>query len=145
MKKNAEFSLNIGLPTILLIFVVLCLISFGILSLVSANADWKLSQKLLSRSSSYYQACNEAELFLAEIDTTLYHIYEQAEDTLAYQIATSNIPTVYYFPVSDLQELEVTLSFQIPTELSPTFYYIESWKLISTDNINYDNGLHVIP
>lgn len=145
MRKNTEFSLNIGLPTILLIFVVLCLISFGILSVVSANADWKLSKKLLSRSSSYYQACNEAERFLAEIDTTLYQLYEQNADVSSYQNAVAALPTIYNFPVSDLQELEVTLSFQIPSEYNPTFYRIESWKLISTNNIDYDSGLHVIP
>lgn len=145
MKKNTEFSLNIGLPTILLIFVVLCLISFGVLSLVSANADWKLSQKLISRSSSYYEACNEAERFLAEMDTTLYHLYEQNTDILAFQNILAEFPTIYNFPVSDLQELEVILSFQIPSKQLPTFYHIESWKLISTDNIDYDSGLHVIP
>lgn len=145
MKRNNDFTLNIGLPTILLIFVVLCLISFGILSLVSANADWKLSQKLILRSTSYYQACNDAEDFLAELDTTLYHIFEENSDTFSYQNATSNLPTTYNFPVSDLQELEITLSFQLPTTQYPTFYRITSWKLISIDNINYDSGLHVIP
>lgn len=145
MKKNTEFSLNIGLPTILLIFVVLCLISFGILSLVCANADWKLSQRLLNRSSSYYQACNEAEIFLSEVDSTLFQLYDQSSDMLSYYNAISELPTVYNFPVSDLQELEIVLSFQLPSKQTPTFYRIESWKLIATDNINYDGGLHVIP
>ena len=145
MKKQTEFSLNIGLPTILLIFVVLCLISFGILSLVSSNADWKLSQKLISRSTSYYQACNEAESFLAELDSTLYSLYIQNPDTFAYQNATATLPSVYNFPVSDLQELEITLSYHTPTKHTPTFYRIESWKLIATNSVNYDSGLHVIP
>lgn len=145
MKKNTEFSLNIGLPTILLIFVVLCLISFGILSLVSANADWKLSQKMLNRSTSYYQACNEAERFLADIDTTLYNLYMQSVDDTVYQEAIAELPTVYNFPLSDLQELEITLSYHTPSAEIPTFYQIESWKVISIDNINYDCGLHVIP
>lgn len=145
MKKQTEFSLNIGLPTILLIFVVLCLISFGILSLVSANADWKLSQRLISRSTAYYQACNEAESFLAELDRSLYSLYMQSADSLVYQNATNSLSTVYIFPVSDLQELEIRLSYQTPTKHNPTFYNIESWKLISTDSITYDSGLHVIP
>ena len=39
MDKKKNFPMNIGLSSILLIFVVLCLVSFSILSIVSANAD----------------------------------------------------------------------------------------------------------
>ena len=45
MDKKKSFPMNIGLSSILLIFVVLCLVSFSILSIVSANADKKLSLK----------------------------------------------------------------------------------------------------
>ena len=35
--------MNIGSASILLVFVILCLVSFAVLSIVSANADSKLS------------------------------------------------------------------------------------------------------
>ena len=68
MSKKDNFPLNIGMSSILLIFVVLCLISFSILSIASANADKKLSQKILNRSIAYYNACNQAEETLKNID-----------------------------------------------------------------------------
>ena len=66
MDKKKNFPMNIGLSSILLIFVVLCLVSFSILSIVSANADKKLSLKVLNRSIAYYNACNEAETTLRD-------------------------------------------------------------------------------
>ena len=61
-----DFSHEYRIVSILLIFVVLCLSSpFSILSIVSANADKKLSLKsFLNRSIAYYNACNEAETTL---------------------------------------------------------------------------------
>ena len=41
--KKKKFSMNIGSASILLVFVILCLVSFAVLSIVSANADSKLS------------------------------------------------------------------------------------------------------
>lgn len=73
MDKKKNFPMNIGLSSILLIFVVLCLVSFSILSIVSANADKKLSLKVLNRSIAYYNACNEAETTLRDVDETASH------------------------------------------------------------------------
>lgn len=37
--KKKQFGMNIGSASILLVFVILCLVSFAVLSIVSANAD----------------------------------------------------------------------------------------------------------
>ena len=39
--------MNIGSASILLVFVILCLVSFAVLSIVSANADSRLSTRVL--------------------------------------------------------------------------------------------------
>ena len=41
--RKKQFGMNIGSASILLVFVILCLVSFAVLSIVSANADSKLS------------------------------------------------------------------------------------------------------
>ena len=41
-KEKRSFGLSIGSSSILMVFVVLCLTTFATLSLVSANADYKL-------------------------------------------------------------------------------------------------------
>ena len=66
MKRNRDFGLSIGAPSIVVIMVILCLVCFAGLSIVSANADLTLSRKLAERTSAYYQACNEAQEDLLE-------------------------------------------------------------------------------
>ena len=145
MNQKAKFSMNIGLPSIFLIFVVLCLVSFGILSLVSANSDRKLSQKVLARSANYYESCNQAEDMLAETNSTLLAAYLSSNDEAAYWNAIQNIPASYSFPISDLQNLQVTLTFLYPKTKEEAFFQIDSWKVVTTSDLEYDEQLHVIP
>ena len=78
--KSKNFGMNVGTSSILLIFVTLCLVSFAALSLVSANADRKLSVKVADRTVAYYDACNKAEQSIAGIDATLKQVYSQVEN-----------------------------------------------------------------
>ena len=135
MSKKDNFPLNIGMSSILLIFVVLCLISFSILSIASANADKKLSQKILNRSIAYYNACNQAEETLKNID---------AELTKAFTFVSSYENT-YEFPISDLQSLQVRLNYIYPTTAYQSCYEIASWKVVTLQELEYDEQLHVIP
>lgn len=145
MRKNSEFSMNIGLPSILLIFVILCLVSFGILSFVSARSDYKLSQKVLTRSDKYYETCNQAEDMLANTLQQLKNAYHSCSNEATYQEFIKNIPVDYYYPLSELQHLHVNLSFLYPDTIEGDFYQINTWQIITNTDINYDNQLHVIP
>ena len=145
MRNKTQFSMNIGLPSILLIFVVLCLVSFGILSLVSANSDFKLSKKVLDRSTSYYQTCNEAEEMLAELHEQLLESYLSCDSKQSYQDNIQYIPTSYSYAISDLQDLKITLRFLYPENQDGDFYQIEAWQIVTADDVAYDESLHVIP
>ena len=145
MRKEAHFSINIGLPSILLIFVTLCLVSFGILSLVSANSDLKLSQKVLARSTNYYETCNEAEEMLAEVHRKLFEAYLSCDSEEIYFHKIEPIPTSYSYTISELQELHISLRFVYPVNANTSFYEIEAWQIVSAENLEYDESLHVIP
>ena len=145
MDKKKNFPMNIGLSSILLIFVVLCLVSFSILSIVSANADKKLSQKVMNRSIAYYNACNEAETMLKDVDEQLHTLYSDASDDSAYLVEVSTMEQTYHYTISDLQELEVVLNYPVPASDKDPFYEIVSWKVINLQDTAYDEQLHVIP
>lgn len=144
MNKKSDFTMNIGLPSIMLIFVVLCLVSFGILALVSANSDKKLSQKVLNRSIAYYDACNEAEEMLSMIDSQLINAYENSNTSDEYFDLISNIPDTYTYKISDIQNLYVKLDFIYPDFSNKSFYKINVWKVVTDDNLNYDTNLDLI-
>ena len=69
--KNHSAGVSIGMVSILMIFVVLCLTTFATLSFVSARADLKLSKKASDSVSEYYAADSTAETYLAQIASQL--------------------------------------------------------------------------
>lgn len=144
MDKKNGFQLNIGLSSLLLIFVVLCLISFSVLSLVSANSDKKLSTKIAERSTSYYNACNEAETDLEALDNALLEIYGSASSEDSYLALASECTLSYTYPVSDLQSLEVSVTPVYPSAEYPYLYKIEKWQVVTTADLEYDSSLTVI-
>ena len=66
---------TIGFSSILVIFVMLSLTTFTVLTLVSANADYKLSKRVAERTTEYYSADTRAEEKLALIDDALDKAY----------------------------------------------------------------------
>ncbi len=129
-KSGPEFHINVGSSSILLIFVILCLISFATLSIVSANADAKLSNRVVERTSAYYDACNRAQADIANIDNTLAAIYDDSFDEDEYFMAVGHKKS-YIFPISSLQTLSVTLDILYPQEAGDPFYRITSWQVIT--------------
>lgn len=62
---------GVGLASILLIVMVLAFTTFGVLSLVSAMTDVRMSRKALERASAYYQAEGRLQEQLADLDAEL--------------------------------------------------------------------------
>ncbi len=133
-QKDRSFGLNIGSSSILLIFTLLCLISFATLAIISAKADNKLSRKVLDRTTAYYEACNEAEQALSSIDSTLSTVYATSANAEEY-FATVGHNKSYAIPISDLQTLHVTIEIQYPESDHGTFYSIASWQVLTTGEI----------
>lgn len=133
-KTGPDFGLNIGSSSILLIFVLLCLVSFATLSIISANADNKLSRKVLERTTAYYDACNEAEVALAGVDSTLADVYATSANAEAY-FATVGHNKSYTIAISDLQTLQVNIEILYPESDEDTFYKVTSWQVLTTGEV----------
>ena len=58
-KENRGFS-NFGFSTILLSFVMICVVTFSALALVTANSDYRLSKKVADKTAEYYTAQEKA-------------------------------------------------------------------------------------
>ena len=75
MRKQSEKApapfFNIGASSLLVIFLILCLVTFAILTLTSAKSDADFAAKLAHHKMNYYAACNTAESTLDEIDAIL--------------------------------------------------------------------------
>lgn len=141
--KSLIFNGGIGSSSILVIFVILCLVSFATLSIVSANADYKLSTKILDRTTAYYTAVNQAESSLAYFDQTLQKVYAEANSEESY-FATVGKTKSFMIPISDLQSLEIEIAILYPTSEDLRLYEVTTWQVVTVKELDYDTTLNVI-
>ncbi len=152
-KKTSRPLLTTGTSTLLLIFVSLCLLTFAVLSLLSARADRNLSRKSAERTSAYYEACNQAEDRLGETDQMLKKLWQEAAGEKAYFQAVretfedmdfdeENHTLSFSVPLTDTQVLAITLKLQTP-EPGSAFYTITGWKTVNTAGWTADTRQNV--
>ena len=124
-KKYSYPPINIGTSFMLVIFILLCMVIFAVLSLSNALKDYDYTQQRANRTKAYYEACNEAEEIYAKIE-----IENHTEDSIEYSI-----------PISEKEYLQVTLKRRSDTENN---YYIDSWLQISTQEWTANPTLPVL-
>ena len=152
-KKTSRPLLTTGTSTLLLIFVSLCLLTFAVLSFLSARADQNLSRKTAERTSAYYETCNQAEDRLGETDRMLEKLWQETANEKAYfQAVRETFEDMdfdeesrmlsFSVPLTDTQVLTVTLKLRTP-ESGSTFYTITGWKTINTAGWTADTSQNV--
>jgi len=143
MKKKQGMSVSIGSSTMLLIFVVISLVSFSVLSLSSAITDKKFADKVKQKNITYYNACNLAEEQLAEVDAELSAAYASTADETAYFNQVGEGTTIA-IPVSEYQELQVAVRFLYPIEEGDSYYEVDSYTLVNINTPELDEGLMLL-
>ena len=145
MNQKKQFSpgMNVGSSSILVTFVLLCLVTFAALSFVSANADHNLAVKTGERIQAYYAGDSAAEINLANIDGQLNmyaadtdedEYYNGIEDLFSdnnlYSVSNENGDVLihYEIPVSDTQMLSVTLKAMYPETNNNKAFEIREWQ-----------------
>lgn len=150
--KKKPISFSIGTSSILVVFVLLCLVTFAALSYASSSADERLSTTLQDRVTAYYQASGDAEHWLADVDSTLSDLYEKCDSEADYLKQAADLYTLdennqlsQDFPLSSGQQLHVQLEITYPTEEHPYAYRILTYFLEQTDDWEEDNSLNLMP
>jgi cellulose synthase/poly-beta-1,6-N-acetylglucosamine synthase-like glycosyltransferase len=156
MKKRA---FHFGFSTILISFVMICIVTFCALALLPANADYRLSQKVADRTSDYYAAEESAFHKLSDIDRMLSDCYKSSasseeydeaalESALAYADENTEITvstddgTVLSWEESydDSHKLAVSVKVSRPSENNGKCILVTEWKTVSeAPEINEDN------
>ena len=158
-KKTSFSFIHMGAPSLLMIFLVLCLFTFALLSLSSAKNNRTLSQQSADRIQTYYQASSLAEEALDQIDTILSDAHTdcgaESADTADYQtevtekLENCSVDGVSAFtvdftkgegtltfqvPVSESQQLSVVLTLPAPSDCQDGYYRITQWTTETTDS-----------
>lgn len=128
MKKNSTFSLPaVGLSSLLVIFAVLCLTVFSLLSVSTVNAHRHLAENSRNAVSAYYQADCEAEQILAELRS----------GRIPTNVQQENNQYIYSCVISDTQMLTVCV------EVTDDDYTILRWQAVSTADWEANDKLPV--
>lgn len=116
----------IGSASIVMVFVAVCLTAFASLSLVSAKADLRLSEKTAQAASAYYAADAKAA---HEVNALAAAGAEQQGWQREGGLLTKE------FPVDNRQALRVSLD-------SATFR-VEEWRVVITQEWEGDDSLDI--
>lgn len=168
-KKTSFSFIHMGAPSLLMIFLVLCLFTFALLSLSSAKNNRTLSQQSADRIQTYYQASSLAEEALDQIDTILSDAHTdcgaESADTADYQkevtekLENCSVDGVSAFtvdftkgegtlafqvPVSESQQLSVVLTLPAPSDCQNGYYRITQWTTETTDSWDGDDTYQLL-
>ncbi len=114
-KKEPKASMSIGVSSILVIFIIICLVTFSVMSLVSARADYALSKKIADRNKAYYAATSQAQIQLRDYGR------ESREST---EIKEFDVP------INTDQHIHVTAI--LPADITGERVSILSWQVEET-------------
>ncbi|MEG0275625.1 MAG: hypothetical protein RR630_01205 [Coprobacillus sp.] len=152
MKKQTKITMNIGIISFLTVFVILCLVTFAVLSLVSAKSNIDLSQKSIQHKTQYYELCNQGEAFLEKIDNQLYQNYLQAKSQNEYfsfiekvnQIDSSikiEDHIITFDLINNKQKLHVEIEVLYPGD---KFYQLKVWDIMPSQEWAPDNKINIL-
>ncbi len=150
-RKNKNTFSNFGFTTVLIVFVMICIVTFSALAYLTAASDYRLSKKVADRTTDYYQAEEKAYLVLGEIDSALTGVYghrmkkdtylkksRQALDEYAKDHSVSlliqdkdTLTVSYRIEVSPQEELIVTLKVCYPPEAEGACLKLTGWQTIT--------------
>lgn len=80
MKKRQNFFMVTGVPSLFLIFAVLCMVILGLLALGTSRTDLEMSRASLKLESLYNEACRKAADLCLEAERALIEAAKEAAD-----------------------------------------------------------------
>lgn len=139
--------INIGTTSLILIFIVLCLSTFGLLSLSNARGDWSLADKNAGAVRGYYEADAKGEAFVRMVDQIL-------QDLKGNGLAGADRETVLrkelgqYYQTDGSVQTDISMDFgqalHIELEVNEdASYRIRSWNVYNTEDYEIDNSIPV--
>lgn len=146
-RSRFSFGNHAGTSSVLLIFIVLCLVSFSALSLASAMADYRLTEKISGRTQSYYKALSEANVRIAAANKVIGKMWNSENHDSSSDTWPEDFPQSDTFDIviSEYQTLHVELLYHVPDSETGSFVTIKEMRTVTdTDSMAYDESLPVM-
>ncbi len=142
--------MNIGAASLVLIFIVLCLATFGLLSLSSAKGDLSLAERQAEAVSAYYEADAKGQEWVRQVDAVLQEEMGHSDDSSSASDAVkARLGDMYHqeegvvvtdIPMERGQSLRIELTLVCGEGVR---YQIHSWYVYDSGQYEIDNSMPV--
>ena len=133
-KQEIRRKANIGSSSLILIFIVLCLVTFSVLSLGNAKREDALSRRSADSVQEYYRADAAGETFLQLADQALL----KGDSLMPYlQSASGTYCTDVAMNAGQALRVELALDWEQKT------YQVLSWKVYHQEDYEIDQSIPV--
>ena len=135
-KQEIRRKANIGSSSLILIFIVLCLVTFSVLSLGNAKREDALSRRSADSVQEYYRADAAGEAFLQLADQAL--LKGDKHSLMPYlQSASGTYCTDVAMNAGQALRVELALDWEQKT------YQVLSWKVYHQEDYEIDQSIPV--
>jgi hypothetical protein len=150
MERKIRGGVNVGTCSVLVSFMLLCMVCFAALTYVSARSDYALSLQTAQRTTEYYEANRMAELYMTNIEgllskrvrncksadefyASLPSLFSDNDSITVSGGQTEAEPVLlsYIVPINDTLELHVSLRAHYPDSEDQMIFSIENWNTVS--------------
>ena len=133
-----RYTMNIGISFFLIIFIILCISTFSLLSAVSAVNTKRATELSVTHRSYYYTLTNDVQSHLKDIDDQLYHFYKKSSSKEDYFKKVTSLKGDYTVNgqtisfIDSYRDLRISVNLKIlyPGE---KLYKITKWAIVSTN------------
>ena len=147
--QNSRNKVNIGVSSLILIFIVLCMATFGLLSLSSAQGDLMLASRNAEAVTGYYEADNKGQQWLKEVDQVLMEEMGKGRDSTQCSLEIKDRLGELYDRESGLITTDIpmdrgqSLHIELVLMCGEKRYEIKSWYVYSSEEYEIDNSMPV--
>ena len=151
--EAAKHKVNIGLTSLILIFIILCLSTFCLLSLSSARGDLSLAERSARAVTEYYQADAKGEEWLKQADAVLQketagksmsqEEIQYAAGKLASELGCNVDEETGYISTDISMEHGQALHIDLALTGDESRYEVKSWYVYDSGNYEIDDSMPV--
>lgn len=157
MKQKHTFFVTVGIPSLFLIFSVLCLCVLALLTLGSSRSSLNTARYSMEQTEKYYNACNKATETVSEIRSALVQYADTASDETEYfsliqtfadtdgNFSWDSVKHTLTFSteISDTQQLCTVLEIFYPSKNNGSVLEIRQWNAALTSSWEPDTHQNI--
>ncbi len=147
-KSEIKQKVSIGSSSLILIFIILCLATFALLSLSNSGGDWSLAEKNANAVKVYYAADAEGEKFVRLVDQTVTAVKAATDDEEERGRMLAAELSQYYQADTRSAVTEIPMDFDQVLRIELLLdgeenYRIGSWKVYNIKDYDIDTSISV--